>query len=347
MSLRQQAALAIGTLFVLTAGCIPAALQPPSARASVSIALSHQVKVHKPRMQRGIDVDWYAYRREDVTSQAAAAIAYVKSLHANGISITFPFFMHGPRSSQVRATSSTPTPAQLSTLVHDARRAGMTVSLRPLLANGSLGRSRTGWKPVHEAAWFRSYRRFLRPYLVMAQRDGVAEFIEGTEFAVFDTAPGWRSLSRWARTVYHKKLACAANWNSRPKRICGGVTETVDAYPPVRHGTLLAGWERYDRKLRRGTVITEIGIAAAPKAPTDPSRYGWPIRHTDPKMQARWFTAACHAAPREHLGGIYYWSIGMGKQSPGPTLHDQQAWADSAGAHAIASCFAAIERANR
>ncbi len=73
---------------------------------------------------------------------------------------------------------------------------GMTVSLRPLLANGSAsaGPARAGSRS-NEAAWFSSYKRFLRPYLILAQHDGVAEFIEGTEFSQFDTAPGWRSLN--------------------------------------------------------------------------------------------------------------------------------------------------------
>jgi hypothetical protein len=234
----------------------------------------------------------------------------------------------------------------MSVVVNDARKVGMRVSLRPLLANGSVGKSRTAWRPVNAAAWFRSYEAFIKPYLVMAQHDGVAEFIEGSEFIRFDTARGWHSLSKWASKFYHRTLACAADWSRVPARICGGVAETVDAYPPVRRGTLLAGWERYDKKLRHGTVLSEVGIAAAAKAPTDPDRYGWRVKKTDPTVQAQWFAAACHAAEREHLGGVYYWPIGMGKLH-GPTLTDQQAWADSPAASAIASCFRAIERAGR
>lgn len=301
-------------------------------------------------MQLGIGVDWYASPGEDVTLQAAETVAYVNSLHANAISISFPFFMEGPNSTQFLSKPSTPTPAQLSILVKDARRFGMTVSLRPLLANGSLANgshhmSRTRWKPVNEAAWFSSYQRFLRPYLVLAKREGVAEFIVGTEFSQFDTAPGWRALSNWARGLYHGTLACAANFSNVPRSICGGITETVDAYPPVKHGSFLAGWEHYDKTLRKGTALTEVGIAAAPEAPTAPFQYRWPVSKPDPNVQARWFRAACYAAEHEHLTGIYFWSIGMGAPSDPPTVADQLSWTGSAGAGAIASCFAKIERA--
>jgi hypothetical protein len=311
------------------------------------LALGSSRPVHKHRMQLGIDVDFYHWRAEDVRVRAAETIGYAKRLHANAIIISFPFFMHGQSSTTVHRTVSTPSATKLSIIVLDARQAGMRVLLRPLLASASLGRSRTGWRPVNQAAWFRSYERFLRPYLAMAQRDGVAEFIEGSEFPQFDTAPGWHSLDKWARRVYHRTLACAANWSKVPAVICGGVAEMVDAYPPVPDGTLLAGWERYDRTLRRGTGLAEVGIAAAAEARTNPDRYGWPVRHPDPTAQAQWFAAACHAAEHAHLGSIYFWPASLGPQVHGPTLHYQMSWGHSRAARAIAACFASIERAGR
>ena len=340
--IRKTALVAVAT-GMLVGGCAVAArtgaLQPPPVKSRLSITL-HQAG----GMQLGIDVDWYAWPAEDVTTQAAETVAYVNSLNANAISISFPFFMNGTSSTQVRSHPSTPTPAQLSILVEDARRLGMTVSLRPLLANGSIHRSRTGWKPVNEAAWFSSYKRFLRPYLILAQNDHVAEFIEGAEFAAFDTAPGWRSLSNWAKTLYHGTLACAANFSNVPRSICGGITETVDAYPRVKDGSLKAGWDNYDKTLRKGTALSEVGIAAAPEAPTKPFEYHWRVSKPDPAVQASWFTAACYAAQREHLSGIYFWSIGIGPPPLRPTVADQLSWG-GAGAGAIASCFRNIARA--
>lgn len=341
MNLKQKAALVIGCLGILVAGCAAASrtplLQPPSVPDTARLVLPLD-------MQLGIDIDWYAWPGENVAKGAAQAVRYIESLHANAVSVSFPFFMSGPDTDIVHRTAATPSPAQLSVLITRAQEAGLTVSLRPLLDETSLRESRVDWKPRNERSWFASYEQFLRPYLAVAQRDGVAEFIVGTELSEFDTSPDWDSLDRVARALYHGTLACAANWSSIPRRICGGIDETVDAYPPVKHGSIAAGWDAYDVGLRKATVLTEVGIAAAPNAPTAPYRSSWAISHADPAVQAAWFTAACHAAVRDHLAGIYYWSVGLGTPNPGPTVSNQLGWAGSAGQQAIAECFAAIQR---
>ena len=110
-------------------------------------------------------------------------MAYIKSLQANSVSISFPFFMAGPSSSAVYAKNTTPSPAQLAVLVNNAEAAGLYVSIRPLLDESTLGRSRVHWSPDDPAAWFVSYQRFLLPYAAMAQREKVPEFIVGTELS--------------------------------------------------------------------------------------------------------------------------------------------------------------------
>ena len=47
-------------------------------------------------MQLGIDIDLYTYPGQDFAAAAATDIAYIASLHANSMSISFPFFMSGP-----------------------------------------------------------------------------------------------------------------------------------------------------------------------------------------------------------------------------------------------------------
>jgi hypothetical protein len=117
----------------------------------------------------------------------------------------------------------------------------------------------------------------------------------------------------------------------------------VDAYHPQR-GNLLAGWEAFDRKLPRGAVETEVGIAAVTGADKQPYQHRWPTRSLNQSVQARWFTAACQAATRTHLGGIYFWTLGFSQTiGSGPTLADQGRWAGGQGARAIAACFAAVE----
>ena len=93
-------------------------------------------------------------------------------------------------------------------------------------------------------------------------------------------------------------------------------------------------------------MLAEVGIAAAYGAWMKPWLINWPSSILDPPMQAQWFSDACHAATAAHLGGIYFWSLGLSVQQTGPTLADEFQWAHSAGASAISRCFASIEKSS-
>lgn len=330
----------------LIGGCAAASripqLQPPSVPASVPIVLPQAVA--KGVFQRGIDIDWYAWRGQPVTADAQYTMAYIaRDLHANAVSVSFPFFMDGTAPGSVHATSATPAPAELAAVVQIARADGLRVELRPLLDEPSLTISRVDWVPSSLTAFFRAYLRFLAPYAKMAQREHVTEFITGTELQGFPHAAGWRHLDKVLAQLYHGQLACADNWGSVSAGSCGTALQAVDAYAP-EHGNLLAAWGRWDRAQPHGIVLTEVGIAAAPLATTRPYRTHWSIAEADPGLQARWFAAACHAAAREHLGGIYFWSVGLSATPPAaPTAADQTAIGGPA-ARAIAGCFAQAER---
>ena len=347
-------------LVLLVAACTGAAhlkaLQPPVVPSSPPItvlgatALWHY-RAHSPlKMQLGIDIDLYTYPGQNFAAAAATDVAYIANLHANAVSISFPFFMVGPNAARLYASSATPTPTQLAILVHDAKQAGLYVSIRPLLDETSLGISRPHWIPAHLSAWFASYREFLLPYAAMARRQHVNEFIVGTEFSRFSASPRWNALDSALRRRFHGTLGCANNWDgalllSRFAGNCGrGARESVDAYHP-EHGNLTAGWEKFDRALPSGTVETEVGIGAVKGAYRRPYQYHWQAGQLDQSVQARWFTAACRAAVRTHLGGIYFWPLGFNQTvGNGPTLAYQGLWAGGQGAQAIATCFATLGR---
>jgi hypothetical protein len=349
--------LGAGALALLIGGCTAAShlsnLQPPPAPASPPITVPVDAAAPQlsqghvpPKMQLGIDIDLYTYPGQDFAADAATEIAYALSLHANSLSVSFPFFMSGSRAVGVHATAATPTPSQLAVLINDAEQAGLYVSIRPLLDETSLGEPRGHWAPAYPAAWFVSYLQFLEPYVAMAQAQHVQEFIVGTEFSQFANSKRWNSLDRALRRRYHGTLACADNWDSSPYTgNCGrGLNETVDAYHP-QSGNLLAGWEAFDRTLPHGTVEAEVGIAAVRGADAKPWQHHWSVGSLDQSVQARWFTAACQAAARTHLGGIYFWSLNFSQTiGSGPTQAYQGWWAGGLGAHAIATCFAALER---
>lgn len=339
-------------LLMLLAGCAaggprtpqpPAVPRPPASRPPTTAAPAPAARP----FQRGIDVDAYTYPGQDIKAAAAADAAFIKSLHANAVSISFPFFMASRNARGVYASRSvTLTPAQLALVIRVERRAGLHVSVRPMLDERNLHRSRVGWTPADPSAWFASYRHLLLPYAAAAQRAGAQQFIVGTEFTAFDTFPQWGRLDRAVRRRFHGALGCANNWSEHTDiGNCGpGVQEGVDAYRP-QTPPLRAGWRTYDAALPPGTVETEVGIAAARRAYGKPWHVRWRTPAPEPRVQAKWFAAACHAAVQERMGGIYFWPLPFSAQpAVGPKPSNLGLWAGGPGARAIARCFTWVER---
>ena len=348
MNRTRKAIVVAATTGALIAGCTGAAhlkaLQPPAVPASHPLFLAKPVA--PPAMRLGIDVDAYTYPGQNIPAAAAATVAYVRSLHANAVAITFPFFMAGPGASRVYATGATPTPAQLAVVVRAAERAGLYVTIRPLLDETDLGHARTQLHFAYPAQWFASYERFLLPYAAMAQRAHVGTLVVGTELTNLRKFPDWNLFNAVLRAQYRGTLQFDSNWSGHPK-LAGaggqGIQEAVDAYPPLGK-PLTRRWETYDKTLPAGTIESEVGIGAAPDAFASPWRHQYPGQPITPQTQAQWFGAACHAAVATHLGGIYFWSIGLGTRFSGPTGTSPLNWARSLGAQAISACFAAEQK---
>jgi hypothetical protein len=341
-SRRNLAKLTFATVLLLTLGGCVAAPSPPH------ITLRYR-NVTQPAIQLGVDIDFYTYPGQDIAAAARQDVAYAESLHANALSVSFPYFTPGPESSLVEATDTTPSPRDLAILASVAEQAGLFVSLRPLLDEGphSIATSRTAWRPANARAWFASYQKFLLPYAAMAQRAQVPEFVDGAEFTMFGGSQLWAGLVAALRAVYKGTFVYANNWGIPLAGKGGpGVVESVDSYQPLKVGVdaslarLTAAWLAYDRTLPAGTVETEIDIAAVPGAYARPYKTNWNVTRLDPAIQSLWFSAACDAAASDHLGGLYFWAVGFGQSlNTPPGVTDPADWVDGPGAVAIASCF--------
>lgn len=337
--------------------CRPAALALLSASLVVSCAATAYAsgvsartpgRADSPRVQLGIDIDFYYWAGTNVAATAAADISYIKSLHANSVSISFPFYVGGIRSNEALAKSATPSPANLALLVSAARDAGLYVSLRPLMDQANIRPQwRGSWTPASAAKWFASYEAFLRPYAVMAQQQHVPEFIESAELTALSSSPYWKSVYKYLRRVYHGRLAVSNNFVPKPVKHLDvdGVYQLLDDYHPVNAptsasvATLTRGWESFLATEARGITLSEIGIAAEDGAYRKPYAIGG-VGKFNPQIQVRWFTAACDAVAKMHLGGVYFWAIPFGSalnQPPGPATAAYIA--DGAGAGAISACF--------
>lgn len=344
-------------LTVTVAGCANALhlgpLRPPlptSGASHVVVPAPAARTEPTPRVQLGIDMDFYAWPGMNVAAIAREDMAYVKHLHANSVSISFPFFMHGSRSSKVYTTNATPSPADLATLARYAEANGLYVSIRPLLDEHSLGTSRVHWTPAHPAAWFASYQKFLLPYARMAQAAHIPNLFAAAEFVQFVNSPHWAGLYAALRKVFTGTLSYSGGTKfklSAQTIKATGAHGTVDAYPwwfqlskTASQAQVSAAWDTYGRSLPRHVVISEVGIAAEPGAYNAPFQWKFGRKPLHPQVQVRWFTAACHAVAADHLGGVYFWVLTFGQSlTEPPTVRDPTAFVAGPGEHAIAACF--------
>jgi hypothetical protein len=223
--------------------------------------------------------------------------------------------------------------------------------VRPLLSEANLGESRPQFLPPSVAQWLASYGKLIVPYARAAQQAGASFFYTGAELSTFARAPQWRQVTAAVRAVFKGKLYFSANWNgpARIRNLPGsggtGVTVAADAYPVSSASASQLGpwWAAEARELPKGTVLSEVGIAAQAGMEQHPWELGSPSQPLDPQLQAAWFAAACGALKADRLGGIYFWSIYVSQPlNVPPTPGTATQFTDSPGASAIRACFTAL-----
>lgn len=294
----------------------------------------------------GVNVDEYIRPKMNVVLDSELIVSYLSHLHANAISVSFPFYVRGANLSQVASGPGTPTPAQLAVIVNDARRAGLYVEIRPLMDEANLPTSRVHWKPGNLTEWFSTYRRWLVPYAKMATSSHVSNLCVGVEFDTFQRNRRWGSLDSALRKYFKGTLSYSTNWDGPSFTHAGGpgVRVSVDAYPPFNIPStaslteLKKLWIAWAKRLSAGTVLSEVGIAAVVGA----YRHPWhsPSGPIVRQVQVRWYTAACAAVSADRLGGLYIWDISFGRSlTVSPGRANPIAFVGSASATAVRQCF--------
>lgn len=331
-----------------------AAAKPLHHRQAKTQPALGPLPIPAPPRQLGLDVEFYVRPAELIVLKALQIVRYVKALNANALSISFPFYTTGDGGTEIMAGASTPSPAQVATFVEIANRSGLYVVLRPLLDEANLRTWRSAFAPRSVTAWFASYRRFLRPYLLAARASGVNDFSVGVELGPALTRHYWDSFDSWARHIYHGVLSFSADGHYFIKGQLGGGTVTshqVDAYPgfkvsdKVSATTLASLWNRWIARFPidanpRVTVFSEVGIAAEPGAYRNSAWWGNAIGPVIPSIQTRWYDAACQAVADNHIAGIYFWAISFDRALDKPAnLSDPGSFVAEPSARAIKRCF--------
>ncbi|MEU6607929.1 hypothetical protein ABZ922_23195 [Streptomyces shenzhenensis] len=277
--------------------------------------------------QWGVQLYWEDNPRhslEYIEKQARLHADYLVGLHANSVSVSFPFFTRGKTSTKISHGAKTPTPERLAHVLRIFHQAGLRTTVRPLMDETSLDIADGNWRgniaPADRDAWFASYETFLTPYLEAAHGEKAATFVIGTELNSMEGDKRWGALVDNAEKVFAGEVAYDANWDNY---VNGPITMPVnhlgvDAYFPVKAGddasvnTLVDGWNKWLDKKATGTLpkitIAEAGIGAMKGAYRAPGDF-YTKRAVAPQVQANWYTAVCKVVQERKMSGVYWWSI--------------------------------------
>jgi hypothetical protein len=250
----------------------------------------------------------------------------------------------------VEATSGTLSPANVAILTGIAQRDHLIVEYRPLIMIDSTNPWEGLLNPSNPKQWFDSYYKQELPYLQVAQKYRIDEFVSATEMNKLNDSPLWPSFFARSAKVYHGVISYAAhepNYFPPGTRLLPLKYIGVDMYeklslpPSAPVAEVTAAYESFFSQMPtsvlRRTAIDETGIAARAGAYQIPPALGIP-GVLDEAVQANWFTAACNTVKKYHMRALFIWKADLTDYPithPAPSL---STFEGKQGAQAISRC---------
>jgi|WetSurMetagenome_2_1015567.scaffolds.fasta_scaffold195591_2 hypothetical protein len=336
------ALLVFAPLCFFAARALPLPRHDPSSLAPEPTAepMPTHTRYGRDPIQRGVALGLFA---EDVSFSYAPLLGEIAALGASHVALVVPLYQTHAASTELRLhTRLSPTLETIADTIRDARRAGLEVTLFPIVrlsAPRAPGEWRGTLQPSSLPAWFASYNNLLGDLASLANLTGATRLVVGSELSTLDgELEHWRHLLELLRAVFPGTLVYSANWDHyREARLFELVDEIgVVAYFNLREtkqpsdvATLAASWRRLARELESDLVVynkpivfTEVGYRSrvgSTAAPWDESPGGIP----DVAEQQRAFEAfrqVFTSAPSSHsrLDGLYVWNW-YGYGGPGTT----------------------------
>jgi hypothetical protein len=299
------------------------------------------------------------YPAAQVRRDGIRMLSYLKNvLHAGAVDIVWNFFAPGYHGSRVAVTPDTLTAANVAILTGLAERYHLQVEYRPMMfVLGPVNNWEGMISPASQPAWFASYYQANLPYLRVAQKYRVSEYILGTEMDGVSRSPLWNGLLIKSAEIYrgelsyadHQSLYFPPDTQLPPVRLAGlDMYEPLDLPPGATLDQVTAAYEHYftdaPASLLHRTAIDETGIAARRGAYREPSFMFLPGQ-LDPLVQAYWYTAACRAAQRFRLRGVFYWKVDLA-DNPAHPATSLSTFEGRPAALAITGCAASLATGN-
>ena len=319
---------------VLTAAVSACSLGP--ARGVQATALSTSISIGLPEGSLGsngpvVGVNLYAvnnYTAAVTKADGERTLSYIKNtLHASAVDLVWNLYSPGYYSNSIVTNRKTTlTAANIAILTKIAQGDGLDVEYRPLIFVETKGNNWEGLiEPSNPTKWFDSYYAQNLPYLEMAQKYHINEFVIGTEMKRLSPAKQWKSFLAKSARIFRGQISYAQNQSVYfpPGTDLPPTTLTgVDMYEPLKNASAAASLSRggggVRQVLRRdagidpgaGALFTRKKIKGWAGAYQEPA----PMTLTgplDPAIQYNWFTAGCEAAKRFHLRAIFFWKVDL------------------------------------
>jgi hypothetical protein len=291
------------------------------------------------------------------TADGERTLSYIKNtLHASAVDLVWNLYSPGYDSNSIVTNASTTlTAANIAILTKIARRDGLYVEYRPLIFVKTKGNTWEGLiNPPNPAKWFNSYYAKNLPYLKMAQKYHINEYVIGTEMKALSPAKPWKSFLAKSAKIFRGPISYAQNQyvyfpphtDLPPTTLTG-----VDMYEPLNvsaSAPLSKVEAAYDKffaempaSILRRTAIQETGIEARVGAYQNPPNLTL-TGTLDPTIQYNWFTAGCAAAKRFHLRAIFFWKVDLA-DNPAHPASSLSTWEGRLGAEAVSRCASIIK----
>lgn len=347
--------MAICLILCLATGCSTLRPIQPPKEVPVGAGTAAQFKVGSIGATRPVvGINLYAlqdYSAAQTLTMGKRMLSYIKNnLHATAVDIVWRFYAPGDFADTTISDSTTLSAADAGILAQLATQEHLLVEFRPLLfINTSLP-----WEghltPSDPDAWFANYYAVNLPYLRVAEKYHVNEYVVGTEMNGINADRQWVGFLADCAKVYHGQLTFALHQSKYfppythipPTDLTG-----VDMYMPLQLpataslSQVVTAYESFFAQmpaaLLRRTAIQETGIAASAGAYAKPNDLRLSSQ-PDETIQYNWFTAACETVKKFHLRGVFFWKVDL---SDFPVTHPATSlstFEGRAGAAAISKC---------
>jgi hypothetical protein len=305
-----------------------------------------------------VGVNLYAtsnYSAAQTQADGIRMMSYIKNdLHAGAVDIVWNFYASNDSSNTVLTDSTTLTADNVAILTQIAQEYHLLVAYRPLMFVHIQNTWEGNIKPANSRLWFDSYYNQNLPYLRMAQRYHVAEYIIGTEMDGVIGNALWPGFIARSNQVYQGVVSYAAHeyLYFPPKHQIPNMQYLgVDMYEKMNipasssQARVTQNYESWFAKMPaselRRTAIIETGISGVDGAYGSPSNLNL-TGNMDPVIQQRWFTAACQAVKKFQLRAVFFWKVNLADMPLTHPASTPATFEGRLGAQAIAACASII-----